>query len=332
MSKNICMHVIFIITLLKLHKMDNQQLNPEQGRVQRSSRKRVLDLSKYLVWETPCIKNKIYIYTLSSSEDNVVRYVGITNEPLTRLSHHTSKSCTVNNHKCNWIKKVLCENHQIIMTLIDSTFDLEQALQKEEFYIDKYDNLTNHVLKSTHPGSKICYLYNIFTQECLEFISLQSAASYLQISSSALYDSLILSEWLMSFDKDFKTLIKEKHRIKGKNIKTNEICYFLTQQHAAIFIKCSTSLINQCIMKLRKSAKGYLFCKRNETFTTYINKHESPVICITDGLKYNTIKEAAKYYDIDESCIAKVCKGSRKHVSKLDFKYYEDMIQPLEKS
>ena len=52
--------------------MDNQQLNPKQGRVQRSSRKRVLDLKQFIIWETPCIKNKIYIYTLFSSKDNII--------------------------------------------------------------------------------------------------------------------------------------------------------------------------------------------------------------------------------------------------------------------
>ena len=90
--------------------MDNQQLNPKQGRVQRSSRKRVLDLKQFIIWETPCIKNKIYIYTLSSSKDNIIRYIGITNEPLRRLSHHTSKFYKTNTHKYNWIKKVLSEN------------------------------------------------------------------------------------------------------------------------------------------------------------------------------------------------------------------------------
>ena len=307
--------------------MDNQQLNPEEGRVQRSSRKRVLDLKNFIVWETPCIINKIYIYTLSASKDKIVRYVGITNNPIMRLSHHTSKSYFNNTYKSNWIKKVLSEGDQIIMTIIDDASDLEKALIKEEFYISKYDGLTNHVLKSTHPGSKICYLYNIYTKESIQFDSLQSAALYLKVTSSSLYESLISNTWLMSFDNDFEKLIQDKYKIKGKNMKTGEICYFLTQEHAAKHIGCSKSMINGCIMGIRKSAKRWLFCKRGRDFPIYNNKHYSSVICINDGLIYNTIKDAAIYYKIDESCIAKVCKGLRKKVSNLRFEYYEDMIQ-----
>jgi len=50
--------IIKYIIILNKHIMDNQQPNPEEGRVQRLSRKRVL--SNNITWETPQIKNKIY--------------------------------------------------------------------------------------------------------------------------------------------------------------------------------------------------------------------------------------------------------------------------------
>lgn len=309
--------------------MDNQQLNPEQGRVQRSSRKRVLDLNKYIVWETPCMINKIYVYTLSSTEDNKVRYIGITTDPLRRLSHHTSKSYHKDTHKSNWISKELKRGNQILMTIIDSYIDLEDALLKEEELIAIYDGLTNHVLLPTKPNMKTCYLYNIFTSETIEFNSVNSAALYLQVTSSALYESLILSKWLMSFDKNFEKLIKSKHRLKGKNLNTDEIRYFLTQEHAAKSIGCSKQLINSCIMGIRKSAKKWILCKKDGEFPIYINNHISPVVCVNDKQVYNSIKEAATYYKLDESAIAKVCKGLRKHTSNKIFKYQEDMIHPL---
>ena len=309
--------------------MGNQQLNPEQGRVQRSSRKRVLDLNKYIVWETPCMINKIYVYTLSSMEDNKVRYVGITTDPLRRLSHHTSKSYHKDTHKSNWISKELKSGNQILMTIVDSYIDLEDALLKEEELIATYTDLTNYVLFPTKPNMKTCYLYNIFTLEIIEFNSIQAAAEYLRVTSSALYDSLILSKWLMSFNKNFDELIKKKHRLKGKNVKTNEICYFLTQEHAAKHIGCSIQLINSCIMGIRKSAKKWILCKKESEFPIYINNHISSVVCLNDGKLHNSIKEAAAYYKLDESSIAKVCKGLRKHTGNKNFKYQEDMIQPL---
>lgn len=309
--------------------MDNQQLNPEQGKVQRSSRKRVLDLNKYIVWETPCLINKIYVYTLSSTEDKRVRYVGITSDPLRRLSHHTSKSYFNNTHKSNWINKELKAGNQIIMTIVDSYDDLENALSKEEMLIVKYNDLTNHILLPTTPHVKRCYLYNIFTSEIIEFNSVNSAAVYLQVTPSALYESLILSKWLMSFDKNFEELIKKKHRLKGKNLNTNEIRYFLTQEHAAKSIGCSKQLINSCVMGIRKSAKKWMLCKKDSEFPIYINNHISSVVCLTDEKTYNSIKEAAAYYKLDESAIAKVCKGLRKHTGNKIFKYQEDMIHPL---
>jgi len=309
--------------------MDNQQLNPEQGRVQRSSRKRVLDLNKYIVWETPCLINKIYVYTLSSTKDDKVRYIGITTDPLRRLSHHTSKSYLTNTYKSNWINKELTKGNQIMMTIVYSYDDLEEALLKEEEMIELYENLTNHELRPTKPNIKTCYLYNIYTSETIEFDSLQSAALYLKVTPSALYDSLILSKWLMSFNKNFDDVIKNKHKLKGKNVKTGEIGYFLTQEHAAKHISCSIQLINSCIMGIRKSAKKWILCKKESEFPIYINKHVSPVVCLNDGQVYNSIKEAAAYYKLDESCVAKVCKGLRKHTGNKQFKYQEDMIQLL---
>lgn len=309
--------------------MDNQQLSPEQGRVQRSSRKRVLDLNKYIVWETPCLINKIYVYTLSSSKNKKVRYVGITSDPLRRLSHHTSRSYFKSTYKSTWINKELKSGNQIIMTIVDSYDDLEKALLKEEELISKYDNLTNYVLSPTTPHTKRCYLYNIFTSEIIEFSSVNSAAVYLKVTSSALYRSLILSKWLMSFNKDFKELIKKKHKLKGINLNTGEIRYFLTQEHAAKSIGCSKQLVNGCIMGIRKSAKKWILCKKDSKFPIYKNNHISPVVCVNDKKIYSSIKEAAKHYNLDESCIAKVCKGLRKHTGNKIFRYHEDMIQPL---
>jgi predicted GIY-YIG superfamily endonuclease len=273
--------------------------------------------------------NKIYIYVLSSTKDNKVRYVGITTDPLRRLSHHTSKFYYTNTYKSNWINKELKNGNQILMTIVDSCINLEDALLKEEELIGIYENLTNHILFPTKPNVKTCYLYNIFTLEIIEFISIQSAAKYLNVTPSCLYDSLILSKWLMSFNKNFDELIKIKHRLKGKNVKTDEMCYFLTQEHAAKYIGCSIQLVNFCIMGIRKSAKKWILCKKDSEFPIYINDHISPVVCVNDGQVYNSIKEAATYYKLDESCIAKVCKGLRKHTGNKIFKYQEDMIQPL---
>lgn len=97
--------------------MDNQQLNPEQGRVQRSSRKRVLD--EYFIWETPCSINKVYVYKLVSSLDMIPRYIGITSNPKERYNRHVrDKYLNHKSHKNNWIKSVINNNDVSCITKV----------------------------------------------------------------------------------------------------------------------------------------------------------------------------------------------------------------------
>ena len=50
----------------------------------------------------------IFIYVLIDPRDNQVRYVGKTNNVLTRLSNHISNAKRIkhNRYVCNWIKEL----------------------------------------------------------------------------------------------------------------------------------------------------------------------------------------------------------------------------------
>jgi len=301
--------------------MDNQQPNPEEGRVQRLSRKRVL--SNNITWETPQIKNKIYIYKLVSSENiNIPRYIGISDNPIRRLSHHTSISKLYkNNYKNNWINLEQKNGNEIIMIVFDTANTVEEALIKEEYYITKYNNLTNYILKPTLPNYKKCYLYNIYEEKTYFFTSLQQASKYLNITISGLYRNLINSKWLFSYENNFKEIIKRRASIKTKHLISNDIKYFINHRHAAYYVNCSIGMINLCLTKHRKSANNWLICKINDDFIQYENNHFKKIKCINDGLVFNTIKEASKYYNIDSSCIVKVCKKTRNSIKKYKFEY-----------
>lgn len=56
------------------------------------------------------------------------------------------------------------------------------------------------------------------------------------------------------------------------------------------------------------------------------NPHSIKVLCITNGVVYDGIKDAARLLELDASTICKVCKGKLKHYKGYVFKYAGDVI------
>jgi len=85
-----------------------------------------------------------FIYGLLSNRDNNVRYVGKANNPNERLRHHLyeAKSNRNNTHKSCWLRKELSENFKISFIILEEC-DFEKWEDREKFYIQLYDNLTN---------------------------------------------------------------------------------------------------------------------------------------------------------------------------------------------
>lgn len=84
------------------------------------------------------------IYKLIDPVSKEVRYIGYTSGTLeNRLRYHIYDCNKLNTHKCNWIKSLLKKDLKPIIETICICFDLNDALQKEVFYISKYSNLTN---------------------------------------------------------------------------------------------------------------------------------------------------------------------------------------------
>ena len=78
---------------------------------------------------------KNYIYILIG-DNNDIRYVGKTMYPKQRLYSHIKESKgTKNNHKINWIRKLLSENKKPKMFLIDEVGDDWQFW--ENYWIDQ---------------------------------------------------------------------------------------------------------------------------------------------------------------------------------------------------
>lgn len=302
--------------------MDNQQPSPKKGKVQRLSHRGVLeDENSFIVWETPPSSNKIYIYTLTTNKSSEIRYVGITSDPKTRLSHHISHSYNAkNSHKTNWINKSHKDGHNIIMTVIESYDDLKNALLKEEEMIKNIDNLTNIELKPTTPRYTECYVYDLKDGTCEKHTSRQSAANSIGVTASGTNSKRIRNRYLFNYDNDFDKYIQSIATIKiydGTTVK-----YAVSHQHAAWMIGCTKSMINSTLCKARKSCKNHNLYHIHENIKEELTgKNYKKVKCINDGKLFASIKKCSEYYSIDSSCISKVCRGKRKHVANLNFCY-----------
>lgn len=88
----------------------------------------------------------IYIYTLTDPNTNIVRYVGKSVNPNRRYYEHiTNCYRTFNNHKDNWIKKLLSNNKTPILNIIEETTK-DKWSDREKYWISVFENLTNSTL------------------------------------------------------------------------------------------------------------------------------------------------------------------------------------------
>lgn len=301
-----------------MNEMDNQQPSVEKIKVQRLSRKRVLNRN---VWETPPNLNKFYVYNLKCEKGNLL-YIGSTNDPERRLSHHVCNSSDHNKSKNDYIENLYNNNSYIIMNILNVYENYDEALTREEELIINEKPLLNIIL------NKIYYLYNLETEEILEFKQLKDLAEFLNYCSIGLSHVKILrGRYLFSTDDNFENLINDNATIKLVD-KNNNIKYAVNYQHAAWLAKCSVSMINLCLMKLRKSCKGYNIYHINDVITEFKERSNKKVKCLNDNKVFNSLKECSKFYNIDNSTLTKVCKNSRKTIKGLKFIYFDDIVQP----
>lgn len=84
---------------------------------------------------------KIYIYSLKNSITNEIRYVGKTINIKKRYSQHlVDKRQT---HKRCWIDSLLKENIKPVIDILEIC-DENNWEEREIYWINQYDNLTNH--------------------------------------------------------------------------------------------------------------------------------------------------------------------------------------------
>ena len=89
------------------------------------------------------MQNKVFIYALSG-DDGVIRYIGKSVRPFIRFKEHIyeSKSNRTNYHKNNWIKKLLKNNEDLHISILEEC-DENNWKEREIYWISMFSNLTN---------------------------------------------------------------------------------------------------------------------------------------------------------------------------------------------
>lgn len=102
--------------------------------------------------------NKVYIYTLSSSEfPDEVRYVGKTQYLKERYSQHIKSSNIKNSKVCKWIKEVLNLRNELIMNIIDEVE--EENWEKAEIgYILLYKSFGANLVNTSKGGNDYSFI------------------------------------------------------------------------------------------------------------------------------------------------------------------------------
>ena len=86
-----------------------------------------------------------------------------------------------------------------------------------------------------------------------------------------------------------------------------------------------SSSISRVCYGTQKTAGGYHWYFKGENPIIQKDKRLRPVVCITTGVVYSSIAEAAKDTNSDVSNIKKVCDGKYKTTNKLKWRWNEDV-------
>jgi predicted GIY-YIG superfamily endonuclease len=180
---------------------------------------------------------KTFIYGLFSERDNIIRYIGKSDNPNKRLKTHIYQMNDSNTHKNNWIRKVVSNGEKLCYKIIEEVYYHEWR-QKEIFWISKYSNLVN-TSKGGQGGRGI--KYNISYEDCKKWIS-----ENLTIKSK--------SNWMLN-SKNLPDFIPknpyETYKSRGwvswgdflstNRVQDNKLCNYLSYEEAKEWIKLNMS-------------------------------------------------------------------------------------------
>jgi hypothetical protein len=221
---------------------------------------------------------KTYIYTLEHPETKEIKYIGKTNNPQRRLRHHLAKKkskCYVN----SWLDSLKNKGLKPIMTIIDETEEDWQSL--EIYWIAQFKawgfNLCNHTL-----GGEGAY----------------GSGKWNNVPVSLYHKD---GEFIKSFESGnhCASYLKTTRENVGACLNGRNILLLKKYQ-----VRKGTSIEN---IGNSKNRKDYQW--KNKPHVHWISKK---VKCVEDDIVFNSVSEAANYYNILSTSISNILKGRAK--------------------
>lgn len=233
---------------------------------------------------------KIWIYALKDPRDNSFKYVGMTKNPTKRLYDHIHEK-KGKTKKINWIKKLIKLNLLPLMIILDETNNVEVE-KMETYYIKKLIDEGNELLNYDENGIGTAKKINKETINTLR-------------------------------KKNIKKVIR--YNLNGKKIDE-----FISLREAERITGINHGNISKCCTGKFKHSGGFIFKFENDECNYKIinpNAIKKKVIevDINGNLinEYNSITEASKKTNIDQSNISKICNGKLKKSNNKYFKFKE---------
>ena len=219
---------------------------------------------------------KTYIYGLLDPDTKIIRYVGKSDCPKTRLSNHIQTSKKSKTHKSNWIN-LLIKNKKKPELVILEEVDFDDWEEREKYWINKYKNEGNDVTNFTNGGEgseKIHFIDKdkLYQKYIIENLSLNKCASYFGVSGTTIYRNLAEN----NIKKD-KSIWKKQcynheidHKINRKivlkyDLNLNLIVEFNGLKEAAKSVgKNTTASISACCIGKRLTSFNYIWKYKND--------------------------------------------------------------------
>lgn len=281
---------------------------------------------------------KVYCYTTPSNK----KYIGITKNSLKqRLKSGYNKYFT------NAINKYGYENIQI--EILEENLSLEEASQKERYYIHLYDTTNRdkgyNITSGGEGGQGFYDYYEVAEYYKKSNYNFKETLNYFQCQSKTLLNILEL----YGFDRKeiVSQLNRQRYIEQNKNVAViqydlsgNYIQDYITVQDAAkaVGLLQPHGIIEVCKNE-RNKAGGYYWRFRQDydvipkkiVIDTFLSKHWMVKVgqYTKDGELlniFNSIKEAnlSLGKSANDSCITAVCKGRRKSAYGYIWKYEEE--------
>lgn len=275
------------------------------------------------------INNKVYIGQTKNNFNLRYGFCGTGAERVLKF-HETKKSKHkyYNKHLLAAILKYGVENFTVIKEL-DVAFSPEELNEKEMYYINLYDSFHNGYNKNSGGnGNRGCYgqlnhfygkTHSLETRNKLRQLNLGKKASLdiklkMSINNGRYWKG-------KGLPLEIRKKISETRIKNGKSKGKNNPMHGVSLPGHWKGKKLPIEMIEKRTATLKK----------NRTFIGKNNPSARKIICITDNLIFDTMKEAAGYYNLNGiTGICSCCKGNlkssgkNKEGKKLIWKYYEE--------